>query len=416
MSGKKSPEGPVLSQIYLKFFDSLGNPVEARIEHDTDEAERQSASLLIEKYGAVTATPGTPAGTISASSTVPSMALSELIGQYIEEKALDKSWTVKTGEENAKIYDLLVEMLGDIPGRAIDIHRAKSVRDTLLKLPPGIRKSPLYRGLTISEILALSPTKTLNSLTVKKFMTRFSSLFDWAERMGYVDKNPFVKLSPVRTKAAHAERQRFDQADLKKLFETALFAVKPSKLFYRYWVPLLGLYTGARLNEICQLSVSDIRQEDSVWYLDINDEEEARRVKTIAARRQVPLHSKLIELGFLDYVDSLKRKSEARLFPELPLGKAGYGKKAGNWFNQQYRPSCGIPAGQRKSFHSFRHTFIDELIKAGVNDKAVSDMVGHEVSKSVTLTRYAKPYSPSELKPDVEKLVFLLNIPIHSWK
>jgi integrase len=75
-----------------------------------------------------------------------------------------------------------------------------------------------------------------------------------------------------------------------------------------------------------------------------------------------------------------------------------------------------IEAGQKKSFHSFRHTFIDELIKAGVNDKAVSDMVGHEVSKSVTLNRYAKPYSPSALKPEIEKLVFSLNYPIHSWR
>lgn len=415
MSRKKTLPDATLDSVHLRFIDQLGNPVTVEFDHGSTEEDRESASRILEKLGAPAATPVAMAQRVTPVSSLSNLNLSGLIEQYTEEKKLDRSWSIKTGEENASIYALLVELLGDVPVRSIDIHRAKFVRDTLLKLPPGIKKSPQYRGMNIPEILALKPTKSLNPLTIKKHLVRYSSLFEWAERLGYADRNPFVKLSPVRTKAENKERDRFSGSDLKQLFETALFASKPSVYVYRYWVPLIALFTGARLNEICQLSVADVRRDGSVWYFDINDEEEEKRLKTIAARRQVPLHSKLIDLGLLDYVESLKRQSEPRLFPELPFSKAGYGKKAGNWFNQQYRKSCRIASHEKKSFHSFRHTFVDELVKAGVEPKAVADMVGHHVSKTITLTRYTKSYSPTQLKIDLEKLVFDLELPPHSW-
>lgn len=63
-----------------------------------------------------------------------------------------------------------------------------------------------------------------------------------------------------------------------------------------------------RLEEICQLTIDDIKQIDEVWCFDVNDQVD-KRVKTIASKRYIPIHPKLIdELGLLDYVKAIKKK------------------------------------------------------------------------------------------------------------
>ena len=42
----------------------------------------------------------------------------------------------------------------------------------------------------------------------------------------------------------------------------------------RYWIPLIALFTGCRLNEICQLYLNDIRCDNGQYYFDINDDAE----------------------------------------------------------------------------------------------------------------------------------------------
>jgi hypothetical protein len=65
--------------------------------------------------------------------------------------------------------------------------------------------------------------------------------------------------------------------------------------------------TGARVNEIAQLLLSDVLADDGVYYLNLeSDNESGKKLKNANARRKIPLHSKLISLGFIDYVNALK--------------------------------------------------------------------------------------------------------------
>ena len=104
----------------------------------------------------------------------------------------------------------------------------------------------------------------------------------------------------------------------------------------------MALYTGGRINELCQLYLSDIRvSESGVAYLDFNldtpdkvmdDETETdKSLKTPNAQRQMPIHPELIKLGFLKYVEALKVDGRERLFPELKhheiKGYRGYASK-----------------------------------------------------------------------------------------
>src|SRR3546814_12051732 len=78
------------------------------------------------------------------------------------------------------------------------------------------------------------------------------------------------------------------------------------------------LLSGARPNEICQLRTSDIkRTKAGVWYMDVDDAGEGNSVKTEASRRRIPIHSELVRIGLLRFVnDRCKAGAEARLFPD----------------------------------------------------------------------------------------------------
>ena len=121
---------------------------------------------------------------------------------------------------------------------------------------------------------------------------------------------------------------------------------------------------------------------DGVLIISILDEEENKRLKTDAARRLVPIHSKLIELGFPDFVKTIP---SGRIFPHLreaPDKPGDFGQKASDDFTE-YRRRVGVgkQAGEGKSnkaFHSFRSTFIAALRDAGVEQERRMRLVGHE--------------------------------------
>lgn len=96
----------------------------------------------------------------------------------------------------------------------------------------------------------------------------------------------------------------------------------------------LALFTGARQGELTQLYVSDIADIEGVPCFNIRDAEAGQRLKNANARRLVPIHSVLIDLGFLRYVEQLRVAGVERIFQELSLRRDGYGHAASNWFRR----------------------------------------------------------------------------------
>lgn len=73
-----------------------------------------------------------------------------------------------------------------------------------------------------------------------------------------------------------------------------------------YWIPLLGLFTGTRLGELCQLRTVDVQQVEGVNVLVLTNEGEGQNIKSDAGHRSVPIHSELVRLGFLKYVETIE--------------------------------------------------------------------------------------------------------------
>lgn len=164
----------------------------------------------------------------------------------------------------------------------------------------------------------------------------------------------------------------FTLPEVQQIFQHELY-VKKMKLPDFYWGPLVGLFTGARAEEIASLDLAQIYAVDGIWLIDILEG------KTDNAVRKVPLHDQLLALGFVDYVKCLQKAGYKKLFPHLQDGKNGYKKNMCRMFGEYLDlPEVNI-VDPLKVFHSFRHTVVTKLTGAGVNEGLKRAMVGHDI-------------------------------------
>lgn len=191
---------------------------------------------------------------------------------------------------------------------------------------------------------------------------------------------------------------------------------------YYYWLPLLGLYTGARLNEICQLYLEDIEEyEPGKYFIFINDHDPAtahdknptfaidKSIKNKASKRSIPIHPDLVSLGLIDYIHALKANGYTRLFPELRFDRIkGYARAAGSWFNERFLgKTLKFERNGMKTFHSFRHTLITALIDNAIPENIINEIADHERGDTTSLNRYGKDAAARQC-PHLEKLNFNL--------
>ena len=179
----------------------------------------------------------------------------------------------------------------------------------------------------------------------------------------------------------------WEQADLARLFATPVWGgcrsatqrSTPGPLVLRderFWLPLIAVFSGLRQEEICQLQIEDVRQEDGIWYFDINDRP-PRRLKNATAIRRVPVHSELIRFGFMQHVERLRRGRQTRVFPSFRPGGADdrLGHAFTKWFTR-YRRDVGLYR-PGLNFHSFRHTATTLMHQAGVAAAVIDHVTGH---------------------------------------
>jgi integrase len=174
---------------------------------------------------------------------------------------------------------------------------------------------------------------------------------------------------------------------------------------FKFWLIPLGLFTGARLNELCQLRISDIQtDEHGVPVVSINDNGGHKSLKTDQSRRSVPLCNALLAMGFMDFVEE-QRKAHGKnslLFPELTYSEHHLysrspsrffcGERTGDGFIGRHCPAAVEGA---LNFKSFRRSFALRLEAAGTPDNIISHLLGHiKRSNAVTQKHYLnKPYS-----------------------
>jgi integrase len=392
----KNDGGAEIGLILELNFDEFMRPKSAKLQtepHDTPETIRAAVEGL--------ATAGAGPNTTPPTSKAPASPLfSEAVADYSRMKLAQGKWTEKTQEDYAAVYKLFTRIVGDLPIAEIDDALIVEYLETLQKLPANLNKSPMYVGKSIPEIVALD-APPMAARSVNKNVERISSVFKWAlSKAKYgVTRNPAAGMSVSESDAP--KRLPFTESELIALFSSSEFKARRFENPYAYWLMPLGLLTGARLGELCQLYLTDFVEHNGVHCIEISNQEEGQRIKNKNAKRLVPIHEKLIELGLLRYVDALRSAGEERLFPELNQRRDGFSQAASNWF-QRHKERCGVEGKHTKVFHSFRHTFISALLNDGEPEHSVAQIVGHE-AQLVTGQVYWNARDAAKRKPTIEK-------------
>ena len=214
----------------------------------------------------------------------------------------------------------------------------------------------------------------------QKYLAAISGLFELAQTMGVIPEGQllvsrghkiFTKADAKKSEIKNSYKP-FTDDDLRHIFQPQLLneAQRPAD----FWLPMLGLFTGGRISELAQLDIADVQKHEDIWGISINDEGD-KSLKSSAAIRLIPIHTKLLECGFLDYVNDAKAHG-TKLFSYLTPDKFGSygGTPSERW--GKYLDKIGITE-KRKTFHSFRSTSNDCLKHNGVNEESRCQFVGH---------------------------------------
>lgn len=383
-----SPAYRQFSEEYLRWYDEFATKaIKLNDEYDKIDFDEKQPTPIDATFSAVE----------------EMLTLSELVQHYIDESLRGGRWSENTEKSYRQKLDLLVDLIGaSKPCTDITIKDCRTVKETLIKLPK--RHSSLrQKGKSITEVINLDLEK-LNIKTVNNHIGTYSGLFRWAVNNGYVTVNHFHGLSVRQSKKKEAVRKGFDSEQVKimlsELTDNKRGLVRKE---YQKWGALIGLFTGARVNEIGQLKVEDVREEDGILCFDINELGDSK-LKTGASTRLVPVHSKLIELGFLDYLESVKAKGRERLLYELTYDRNnGYGRNLGRWFNTRFLVELSLKS-KASVFHSLRHTMFTELLRAGVDLPIAKAVIGHTQEGVGLQVYFERGYKIEQLKEAIEKV------------
>lgn len=333
--------------------------------------------------------------------------LKEAVHEYLQNIKGD-DLASRTLEEREDQLNLLMEILGEGYNLfSLDIRQAAKVKEILRVIPKNRSKNKDIRDLSLQQQLQVSDVERLSVGSINKYLACYGAFLKWGHIHGLSNPNSFEGMA-LKDSRGKKKRDSFQLSQVTMMLEE--LAKRENGLAnqeYQYWGALLLLYTGARLNEIASLTVDDIKENAGIWYFDINDEEEEKSLKTEAAKRIVPVHSDLIELGFLDFLQKAKesRKQNERLLHELSFApRTKWGRMLGRWFNDKFLEKLGIKT-ERLVLHSLRHTVITMLQEADVDIPKIQRLVGHEPD-TVTMGVYGSRYTLPQLKEAIECLKY----------
>jgi len=323
---------------------------------------------------------------------------SEVYQEFLRHKIHKENLTprMQSGyERNYKIWTALSE------DKPIDQYEPRDIGifiDRCFELPK-MNKAP-YSSMSWQERLNtdVKEEDVVAPKTVSQYYKWLQGVFAYAKR----DTVGYIKSSPCTIRRDFKQRKRgsFTDAEI-KVFLHYLDSVEE---MWRKWVLLLAIYTGARRTELYQLRIDDVKTDEStgIHYFLITDEHDTQRLKSENARRKIPVHQDLLDLGLMEHLKTCNDRILDGLDNPETITR---------WFGtllEKLAISSVGEMGEVRSFHSFRHTAITKLRMEGSFDLAlIQQLVGHELSKAGITDNYTHGVVPiRRLKQVIDGLDF----------
>lgn len=342
-------------------------------------------------------------------------SINDVIGKY----ALEAKANEQTVEGIRRDWQMLCDVAGlslDSPISAVTKKMVRDFKEILFTHPANTRikevmKLPIKeRGAYVAE----KKIQTLSKASVSLKLGKINSICAFAEKIEVISVNPAqgVSIKVTEEEKALGKGIAYSSDDLKSIFSHQVFRQKPWD--HKAWLPILALYTGARLEEIASLLLTDIKNDEGVWVIDLSPFDETgkkiKRIKNYHSCRAIPIHKDVIALGFLQYVKCRSDANDRQLFPLLKtVNGERVSEEFSNWWSAQ-RSIFGI-VDKRKNFHSFRHLFADLADRAGISLKTAFRLSGHSLNGLGQGGRYGNGLSIPEMADAVNRIVVPVAVP-----
>lgn len=297
--------------------------------------------------------------------------------------------------KRVSLRDAVAEYLPEIDksgNEAKTIRQAKSKLNQLVERLGADFDMSDFTNENIEKLWMSPRLQEVEGTTVKKELSWINEFSRWASKSSRKYCPAALTLNVPTTHINPKKYLKFSADDLRAIFEAL-----PSKAetAWKFWIPVIGLYTGARIGEPAALEVDHFYTSAGVQACHMPG------TKTDDSARDIPLHPDLISIGLLEFVENRRRTGKKYLFELVPSNQNGWGDKPTGWFGPEFLRPLGITNPQ-KVFHSFRHTMIDHLRQLGVNGIAARQYVGHDHGKRNDVhAGYGDPLGIPALKEQV---------------
>lgn len=327
--------------------------------------------------------------------------IANLFENYANQRLAEKRKRKDSVEQDRIVVSQFFEVMGEISDlNSITKADVKRWIELAKSLPANWRKSGRYQGMSITEVAKIakeSDEKPKSLTTIKREISALSAFFRWCITNENLISNPCNDLSP-QVKKGRNRRPSYTDSDLELIFNSALFqgcqsAAQPhipgTEIIndWRFWIPLICLFTGARVGEIAQLTTDDIQQHETGYILFIRHDPKRDQFTKNEQTRILPIHSILVKLGLVAFWLDRKKTCSGkicRLFEDVKPNKRGHVGDAATRFWCRYLERIGVKDGADGfGVHSFRHTLTDRLRLAGYADNMAAVILGHSTN-SVT--------------------------------
>lgn len=284
--------------------------------------------------------------------TTEGKTLDELVDIWLA----DSDYIEQTKKQHKKAYEDFKAFMGgdNVPSAVTDEAAITYVEDVIKKS----KKAPATQRRNVNSLLAF---------------------WEWMGLRKHVPRgfNPWrgFKISNQRTSKKTEDKRPYTDEELVKLLSSDVDYPGLSDVI------LFGLYTGARLEEICSLKIGDIRKNgDGIWFVQIKKSKTKAGVRTIAISHRIPC-------SILEYRWSDDMNTEDQLFPEFKPG--GYDEKL-SWSVSKafgrFRDKVGL--SRATDFHSLRRSFITMMENLSMDQVKIARYVGHDLP-TIAFTVYS---------------------------
>jgi integrase len=317
-----------------------------------------------------------------------------------------------------------IDIHGDLAVGAITRDHILEYRDVISRIPKNLNLDKLKAaGGTLRE-LARSETEESRRLSpgaVRKDVGAIAAILALLRSEGWIGDNVATGVV-VAGYSKTRQGQRTPRLPLRRSMMETLFAsplftgcAGPSDIertrvgrdVYQdalYWAFLFGATAGPRLEEIGQIALDAIEvipraEEPPIVAIHVTGTGAGESIKNDGSARVIVVHPRLLDLGFLKYVEARRAAGAERLFDLTQSATGKWTKELSRRVNRYV--DRVVTDDPRYVFHSMRHEFKDraeETISTRVHDR----ITGH--SPTTVGGRYGLGASIDLIAREIEKL------------